>query len=206
MRRFLNRLATRAGVVERGEQVVVVSGLPRSGTSMMMKMLEAGGLEVFVDGIREADVDNPGGYYELERVKKLREGDIEWVKQARGKVVKVISELLRWLPPDCDYRIIFMQRHMPEILRSQQKMLANRMESRTGPSDEEMTELFQAHLEQVDAWLAEQDNMDVLRVHYADLLENPREPLALVNRLLGGVLDVDAMAAVVDPDLYRSRS
>ena len=99
-----------------------------------------------------------------------------------------------------------MQRHMPEILRSQQKMLANRMESRTGPSDEEMTELFRAHLEQVDAWLAEQDNMDVLRVHYSDLLESPREPLALVNRLLGGVLDVDAMAAVVDPDLYRSRS
>jgi hypothetical protein len=206
MRRLLNRLVPRAEAADRGEQVVIVSGLPRSGTSMMMKMLEAGGLEVFVDGIREADVDNPGGYYELERVKKLREGDVEWVRQARGKVVKVISELLRWLPPESDYRIVFMQRDMEEILRSQQRMLAHRHESRTGPSDEQMTELFRAHLEEMDGWLAAQDHMDVLQVHYSDLLADPLEPLWCVNGFLGGKLDVGAMAAVVDPSLYRSRS
>ena len=107
-----------------GAPVYVVSGLPRSGTSMMMRMLEAGGIEPFTDGARVADVDNPEGYYEYERVKHLeRDPDRSWVRQARGRSLKVISFLLRHLPDDNDYLVIYMRRNLDEVLRSQDKML-----------------------------------------------------------------------------------
>ena len=105
------------------DEIVVVSGLPRSGTSMMMKMLEAGGLTPLTDGQREADEDNLGGYYEFEQVKKMAQ-DSGWLEEARGKVVKVISRLLYDLPKTYHYRVIFMQRHLDEVLASQQQMLA----------------------------------------------------------------------------------
>ena len=89
--------------------VTIVSGLPRSGTSMMMKMLEAGGIELLIDRVRVADADNPKGYYEFERVKQI-ETDQAWLPEAQGKAVKMISALLRHLPADCRYRIIFMER------------------------------------------------------------------------------------------------
>src|SRR5687768_1736541 len=107
--------------------ITVVSGLPRSGTSMMMKMLEAGGLEPVVDHVRKPDEDNPKGYYEFERVKAL-ENDREWLPEAKGKFVKVISMLLRHLPADHRFKVIFMQRNMPEVLASQKKMLVRRGE------------------------------------------------------------------------------
>src|SRR5262245_6505245 len=107
-----------------GEPVAVVSGLPRSGTSMMMKMLEAGGLTPYTDGERSADIDNPEGYYEFERVKDLeRDPDKSWVRGARGKALKVISFLLRHLPGENRYRIVYMRRHLDEVLKSQDKML-----------------------------------------------------------------------------------
>ena len=106
--------------------ITVVSGLPRSGTSMMMRMLEAGGMPVMTDNIRTADDDNPRGYYEVERVKKLKDGDVAWVKEARGKAVKVISYLLEFLPSDQQYFVLFMRRNMQEVLASQQQMLIRR--------------------------------------------------------------------------------
>src|SRR3990172_7400630 len=94
----------------RGEPIVVVSGLPRSGTSMMMKMLEAGGMPILTDGERSADIDNPKGYFELERIKNLeRETDKSYLRAARGKALKVISFLIKELPDDNDYRVIFMR-------------------------------------------------------------------------------------------------
>ena len=190
----------------RAEQSVnVVSGLPRSGTSMLMKMLEAGGIPPVTDHIRTADPDNPKGYYEFERVKQLDKGDTAWLKEAQGKAVKVISALLKYLPPDHTYRVIFIHRHMPEILASQRKMLIRRGEDPDKVGDEQMARLFARHVQQVEAWLKEQPNMSVLAVHYSDILADPRPHIERINEFLGGNLDTEAMTAVVDPTLYRNR-
>ncbi len=156
-----------------GEPVIIVSGLPRSGTSMMMKMLEAGGLQVYVDNLRTPDVDNPEGYYEYERVKQLDKGDTAWVMDARGQVVKVISALLEHLPPGNEYRVLFMQRSLDEVLASQQKMLQRREEAGDAISDEEMAALFRKHLATVTAWVRDQPNFAVLDVDYNQLLADP---------------------------------
>lgn len=185
--------------------VTVVSGLPRSGTSMMMKMLEATGLPILTDEIRTADKDNPKGYYEFERVKQLDKGDTEWLPQAQGKVVKVISALLKHLPEEFEYRVIFMRRHMPEILASQRKMLARRGEDPDGVNDEEMSALFEKHLRSVMEWLRVRPNVTVLYVHYRDLLDNPAPSIEQINQFLGGDLDTGKMRAVIDPALYRNR-
>ena len=187
------------------QPVIIVSGLPRSGTSMMMKMLEAGGIPPLTDQIRTADDDNPKGYYEFERVKQLDKGDTAWVAEAQGKVVKVISPLLRFLPPDQEYRVIFMHRHMEEILASQKKMLLNRGEDPNRVSDEELTQLFEKHLAQVLQWLDQQSNIKTVTIHYSDILADPRPAASQINEFLGGQLHTGAMVASVDPSLYRNR-
>lgn len=189
----------------RSESVIVVSGLPRSGTSMMMKMLVAGGLEVLTDGLRGADENNPKGYFELEQVKQLPEGDTGWVQTARGKVVKVISYLLEYLPAEVPYRVIFMQRDLGEVLASQKRMLERDGKSEGSASDEQMTELYEKHLKQVEAWMRRQANLQVLFVSHKVVMQSALEAAEQVNRFLGGELDTDAMAAVVDPALYRER-
>jgi hypothetical protein len=187
------------------ESVIVVSGLPRSGTSMMMKMLEAGGLQPVSDNLRTADEDNPKGYYEFERVKKLPEGDYAWLPEARGKVVKVISALLEHLPPGYAYQVIFMNRQMEEILASQQQMLVRSNKPTDKVSDEQLAEMYRKHLAKVNAWMKAQPNFSVLYVDYNGLLTNPQPELEQVNRFLGGQLDVLKMTGVVDPSLYRQR-
>ncbi len=187
--------------------VYVVSGLPRSGTSMMMKMLEAGGLDVVTDGIREANADNPKGYYEFERVKQLPKGDTAWLNDARGKVVKVISALLVHLPEDHTYKVLFMRREMDEILASQRKMLVRRGESTDRVDDGEMGAMFEKHMRKVYAWLDEHPNADYLDVSYNRLLQGEIQPIVRqVNDFLGADLDEEAMAAVIDPSLYRQRA
>ncbi len=185
--------------------VVIVSGLPRSGTSMMMKMLEAGGLPLLSDGLRTADTDNPEGYYEFERVKQLDKGDVAWLAEAEGKVVKVISALLEHLPSGYQYRVVFMNRRMEEVLASQRKMLAHRGEP-SDISDEKLAELLDKHLRKVKGWLAAQPNFRLLEVDYNAMLADPRPFAAQVNRFLGGVLDEAAMAGMVNPALYRNRA
>ena len=185
--------------------VVVVSGLPRSGTSMMMKMLEAGGLEVLTDGQRTADNDNPEGYYEFERVKQMPNGDVGWLPDAQGNVVKVISALLQHLPAAYEYRVLFMRRAYPEILASQKKMLQARGRPTDTVSDEEMTRLYQKHLQDVDAWLARQPNTQVLEVSYNAMVSDPASLVPQVNAFLGGQLDTAAMLQAVIPTLYRNR-
>jgi hypothetical protein len=201
---FLRRLL-QGNQDDETKAIVVVSGLPRSGTSMMMKMLEAGGIPPLTDEIREADADNPRGYFEFERVKKLEKGDIAWLPQAEDKAVKVISALLKHLPDTYDYKIIFMQRHMPEILASQRKMLVHRGEDDKRMDDERMAELFKRHLDAVQQQLAQQENMDVLYVHYSEALQDPQTAAEAVVRFLGRELDVERMVGVVDPALYRNR-
>jgi len=184
--------------------IVVVSGLPRSGTSMMMKMLDAGGLPVLTDNIRKADDDNPKGYYEFERVKQI-ETDKEWLPQAEGRVVKMISALLKHLPQDYRYKVIFMRRKMAEILASQKRMLVRRGEPTDKIDDQTMAQLFERHLQQVESWLAQQPNFDVVYVSYNAILENPLQHTARINEFLGGTLNEEAMVGVIDPTLYRQR-
>lgn len=186
--------------------VYVVSGLPRSGTSMMMKMLEAGGIPPMVDEIREADGDNPKGYYEFERVKQLDKGDNSWVADAVDKVVKVISALLKNLPSEYQYKVVFVRRNMDEILASQRKMLVNRGEDSDKMDDAQMAALFEKHLAATDNWLQAQDNFQVLYVHYSDILADPMTEVQKINVFLGGKMNVMAMAGQVDPDLYRNRN
>lgn len=186
--------------------VIIVSGLPRSGTSMMMKMLEAGGLPVLTDGERAADSDNPKGYYEFERVKALPKGDTAWLAGAQGKVVKVIAALLEHLPAGNTYKVIFMRRAMDEILASQKKMLVRRGEDPDKIDDAELARLFGKHVRKTELWLAAQPNFSVLDVDYNRMLADSLPLVAQVNRFLGGRLNEDKMAQAVDPNLYRNRA
>ena len=186
--------------------ITVVSGLPRSGTSMMMKMLEAGGIAPMTDTIRTADVDNPEGYYEFERVKQLDKGDTAWLPDAQGKVVKVISALLKHLPAGYEYRVLFMRRRIEEVLASQKKMLINRGEATDAVSDEELAQLYRKHLAHVDAWLISQPNVKVLNVNYNTMLKNPEAELPEILAFFDGRLDREKMLQMVKPELYRNRA
>jgi len=185
--------------------ITIVSGLPRSGTSMMMKMLVAGGLEILSDQIREADNDNPGGYYEFEPVKQLKEGVADWLPRAVGKTVKVIATLLPYLPPTHHYQVIFMQRAMPEILASQRRMLIARGKDPDAIPDDEMARIFNIHLNNLLAWVKGQRNVSFLEVSYNDMLRNPTPNVERIDLFLGGRLNTSAMLEVIDPGLYRQR-
>jgi len=185
--------------------IYIVSGLPRSGTSMMMNMLEAGGLTILTDNIRTADDDNLQGYYELERVKKMKEGDTAWVAEACGKVVKVISALLEHLPSGYTYKVIFMEREMMEILASQRKMLERRGKPGNPAEDGKFADLYGKHLEKVKNWLSSQENMNVLYVHYNEMLKASGEYAEKVSDFLGIPLNVEAMSAIPQEQYYRQR-
>lgn len=191
--------------MEQTDYIIVVSGLPRSGTSMMMKMLEAGGLPILTDNLRTPDANNPNGYYEFERVKQLPQGDYGWLPEAGGKVVKIVTGLIMHLPSDYKYKVIFMQRAMKEVLSSQKKMLGRLGKEDDRVEDEKMRKIYQEHLKQVNAWLAKQPNIEVLYVNYNTMLADPFESLKKVNEFLGGGMDVNVMAGVVNKELYRER-
>jgi len=187
------------------KEIVVVSGLPRSGTSMMMKMLEQGGLQVVTDSLRTADDDNPNGYYEFETVKQMPSGQTAWLDGAQGKVVKVISALLEYLPSKYHYKVIFMERAIGEVLASQKKMLVNRQEEST-ISDAEMQDQFQKHVAAAKYWLARQPNISVLYVDYNKMLAVPDPLCQTIADFLDMGLDVDKMRAVPNERLYRNRA
>jgi len=184
--------------------IILVSGLPRSGTSMMMQMLEAGGIELVVDDVRKADEDNLKGYYELEKIKAL-ETDSAWLESAYGKAVKIISFWLYHLPRENTYKIIFMKREMAEILASQQTMLKRRGQPTDRTSDHVMAEKFNIHLKKLSNWLDRQNNMQSIDIFYNKIILNPAEQSQKINRFLGNRLDVDKMAGVVDSSFYRQR-
>ena len=185
--------------------VIVVSGLPRSGTSMMMQILEAGGVQTLTDRIRTADEDNRKGYYEFERVKRLP-ADTDWLPEARGKAVKVISELLRHLPEGYPYKVIFMIRDLREVLASQQQMLVRRgVENPDRVGDDRMAAVFERHLREVEAGLAKRANVEALYADYNDVLRAPEAWSERIRAFLGLALDVEEMAGVVDGMLYRQR-
>ena len=185
------------------EAIAIVSGLPRSGTSMMMQALQAGGMAVLTDHQRPPDDDNPRGYLEFEPAKKIAH-DHSWLPQARGKAVKVVSALLRHLPREYEYKIIFMRRPLNEVLASQQAMLRRRG-AQGGPDDATVLPLFARHLTEVTAWIARQPNISAVYVDYHDVLRAPAQQLARVRDFLGSGLDLDSMVSVVDERLYRQR-
>jgi len=188
-----------------GEPLIVVSGLPRSGTSMTMQMLEAGGLAVATDGIRKPGEDNPKGYYEYERVKELDKGlDQSWLREFRGKTIKIISFLLKDLPDTNNYKVVFMRRNIQEVLASQAKMLVNRSEANEA-SDEKMLELYKDHLWKVDYMMKHRPCFELLNVDYKDVVENPRQQAQRIGAFLGDHVEVEKMVTAVDEKLYRNR-
>ena len=184
--------------------IAIVSGLPRSGTSLMMQMLVAGGMTPLADGERVADTDNPRGYLEWERIKQLP-NDPECIAEAEGKVVKVISKLLLALPAGHEYRVIFMQRPLSEVLASQDQMLRRRGTFKEGVDPAMISTAFQKHLREVDSWLADKLYVKTMRVPYHAVLTQPQEIANQLPGFLGIDLNVGAMTQQVDASLYRNR-
>lgn len=188
-----------------GEDVVVVSGLPRSGTSMVMSMLQAGGLPLVTDEARAADEDNPKGYFEFEKIKDLAEmDDKSWLRDARGKAIKIISHLLKELPEDNYYRIIFARRDLEEIIASQNIMLDHQSESNP-VDDAKAIELYRKHLVNVRFLVRRKPNLEMIELTYGDTLSDPRASAERINSFLGGNLNTEQMSAIVDERLYRNR-
>ncbi len=192
--------------------ITVVSGLPRSGTSLMMQMLAAGGVPSMTDAQRTPDDSNPRGYLELEAVKKLKL-DKSWLPQARGKAVKIIHLLLPELagaPPDgnglpLQYRVVMMRRPIAEIVKSQRTMLARQGKASAAIPDAQLAQLFTDQLARVERWLEGRPEFAVCTVQYPELVAQPAATAARVNEFLGGVLDEAAMVNAVDPSLYREK-
>ncbi len=187
------------------DTIFVVSGLPRSGTSMMMKMLEAGGIPVVTDNLRTADQNNPNGYYEFERVKQLSKGDFDWLKDAHGKVVKIISALITYLPGNYQYKVIFMQRDLLEVLASQRKMLSRLGKQEDKVDDEQIAKIYLGHLHSVESWLKLQPNIEVMNISYNRMINDPNDLIQEINHFLGDHLNTQAMSAVINKELYRER-
>ncbi|MBM4088640.1 MAG: sulfotransferase [Planctomycetes bacterium] len=188
--------------MDRDAEIIVVSGLPRSGTSLMMQMLVAGGVQVVADGVRGPDADNPRGYFELEMAKRIR-SDTSWLPQMRGKAFKLVSQLLYQLPRTERYRIIFMQRNLNEVLISQEIMLRHR--NAPVPPRDQIKAAYTEHLKALFTWMSTQANMLVLTVNYNDLLDRSLVTAEQISVFLAGRAAVQAMTQVVEPALYRVR-
>ena len=187
-----------------GNFVTIVSGLPRSGTSLMMQMLAAGGMQAITDGQRAADQHNPRGYFELDAVKHTRT-DHSWLAHAEGKAVKVVHLLLPHLPIDREYRVIFMQRDLIEIIASQRAMLQQQGRPTANLADSRLAEIFGNQLSDVRRWLSQNPNFRVLYLQHRDVIEMPLTAAQQIASFLGGGLDPERMAAAVEPSLYRQR-
>jgi hypothetical protein len=189
-----------------GAPIVVVSGLPRSGTSMAMKMLAAGGMPVLTDGIRQADESNPRGYYELEAVKELHtQQDTAWLADAKGKAVKVVSFLLTWLPEGYNYRVVFMQRDLREVIASETTMLHKRGQQAPTSTEDQTIAVYQQHLQKVERFLSSRACFSIMKMNYRDALERPENAARQLRDFVGRSLNVEEMARVADPALYRNR-
>ena len=179
--------------------VTVVTGVPRSGTSLMMQMLQAGGITALTDNRRLPDIHNPNGYFEFEPVKGIAR-DASWMNAARGKAVKIIYRLLPHLPPDFEYRVVFMERNLGEVFASQSDMLRAHGDAAVEQKEEHVIAAFDEELQQTRRWLSAQPNIRTLFAIYADIISNPAQWSSQLSRFLDG-LEVSAMAAVVDPRL-----
>jgi hypothetical protein len=173
---------------------------------MLMKMLEAGGIKIMTDSERTADIDNPKGYFEYERIKDLeKETDKSYVREGRGKALKVISFLIKDLPDDNDYRVIFMRRDLDEVLASQNKMIDRLDSTDTSASGEAMKEAYRNDIVRTRLLCKQRPNFEHIEIHYKPTVEQPTDTARRVNEFLDGRLDEVAMRAAVDGSLYRNR-
>jgi hypothetical protein len=184
--------------------IIIVSGLPRSGTSMMMQMLKQGGFEIVSDGLRQADENNPKGYYEFEKVKEMDKDD-SWLPKCRGKVIKIVSVFLSKLPDSYRYKVIFMRRDMQEILASQRKMLVRLQKDPNDVDEKKLVQQYNKHLDQIQHWLNGKKNFDVFYVDYRDALNRPEEYAIQIQSFLDMELNTENMIRSVDKSLYRNR-
>lgn len=188
------------------EPIIVVSGLPRAGTSMVMGMLAAAGVTCVSDGVRTADEDNPRGYFEDERVKNLASAENRaWIAEARGKAIKVVSPILKDLPPENTYKVVFLRRDLREILASQKKMMHRRGEDHDQP-DEVMAQIFERHLKTIEEMVRSRSEIELMYLDFREVIADPRGQARRISDFVGQTLDIDAMGAAVDERLYRNRS
>jgi len=186
------------------KRITIVTGLPRSGTSMMMQMLAKGGLDILSDEQRIADDNNPKGYYEYADVMRLHV-DNDWLDKGVNKCIKVIAQLLQNLSEKYDYRLIFMQRDMDEVLSSQTTML-NRLQSQQEAENDSLRKAYNVQLNQIDRWIKSKSNIETLYVNYKETICNPEKTAQAVNVFNDSSLDVNKMCAAVDPALYREKN
>jgi len=184
----------------RKDQIVIVSGLPRSGTSLMMQMLNQGGITVLTDNNRQADESNPKGYFEYDPVMSIHK-DNSWLDLAKNKSVKVVAPLLKFLDPKYRYKVIFMSRDLTEIVKSQQKMIGKDPE--TLPT--RLFEAYKKHLNQVEIWKNKEPGVELIYLNYKDVLENTEESVEKVVSFIGIDMNKDAMIGCVDTSLYHNR-
>jgi hypothetical protein len=185
--------------------ITVVSGLPRSGTSLMMQMIVAGGMPALTDGLRAADENNPKGYFEWEAVKTLKDHP-DAIAAAEGKVVKIVSAVLKQLPANREYRIVFMRRPLDEVVASQNKMLTRLGREVPSTPVSSVYAAFEKHLNEIEGWLSRRANTTVLYQDHLALLDRPREEATRIAAFLGGNLNIDRMAAQVERSLHREKN
>ncbi|OIQ30100.1 MAG: hypothetical protein BM564_03850 [Bacteroidetes bacterium MedPE-SWsnd-G2] len=181
--------------------MVIVSGLPRSGTSLMMQMMNNGGLEVLTDNQRKSDDSNPKGYFEYEPVMSIHK-DNSWVELAKNKSVKVVAPLLKHLPSEYRYKVIFMNRDITEVIKSQQKMIGR--DTETLPV--KLFDAFQKQLQVVDTWKEKEPGVEMMYVNYKDVLENPNDLVNQISDFISVDMDQEAMISSVDKSLYRNKN
>jgi len=191
--------------VAKQPSVIIVSGLPRSGTSLMMQIMQAAGVSLLIDKHRPADENNPLGYFEYDAVKKLPENS-EWLRKAGDKAVKIISHLLFYLPDDLEYKIIFMRRNLKEVVQSQNEMLERTGKPAGKLSDAELRRRFQNHLKEVGSWLAGKDNIITLDMDYANLINNSDDQITKLSEFLELAFPPGMMKTVIRNKLYRTRT
>ncbi len=187
--------------IYRENQITIVSGLPRSGTSLMMQMLDNGGMNTLKDYKREADISNPKGYFEYQPVMSLYK-DNSWLGEGQDKAVKIVAPLLKYLDPKFRYKIIFMNRDLNEIMQSQQKMLGRNEDV----FPVKLYNEFQKLLMNIDAWNKKEPGVEILYIDYKELLNNPKENIDMIENFLGVKLEKDRMVQAIDKSLYRNKS
>ncbi|MGV6830724.1 MAG: alkaline phosphatase family protein [bacterium] len=183
------------------DQIVIVSGLPRSGTSLMMQMIHHGGIEALTDDNRKADISNPKGYFEYDPVMALYK-DNSWLHKATNKSIKVVAPLLKYLDSKYRYKVIFMNRDLNEIVKSQQIMLKKNPEE----LPVHLFESYKKQLHQVELWQESEPGVEILQVNYAEIMSNPEPIIQKIKNFTGQDLNHDAMLSCIDKTLYRTKA
>lgn len=191
-------------VVMKITDIIVVTGLPRSGTSLTMQILQAAGIEIFTDNKRRPDISNPKGYFEHELVKKIQ-SDSSWMKDVKGKAIKIVSPLLAYLPVNYNYKIIFVERDLLEIIQSQEKMISELDSEDEKLKPEILKRIFNKNVERTKKWINSQSNMKCLNVSYFDIVNNFEEEIFRIEKFLNVKINKEKTKLIIDKKLYRSR-